>query len=220
MHCCIRRCLQRYIHTYIRTYVHTYACMHTYMHAYAETDTYTHTYIHMLACRHTCMHTQRQIHTCMHACLSTQTRTLNSFASAPCFKNKSTESTAHYIRAYMQAYARHIQSYMHSFKHACTHTYIDVPCGLVPQEKAPQVSVAYGQNAAFLQPFKMAFKLDCSVSRWEPPPVADISVTQQQLVAAQPPLVRRCLRSVVCVPRNSSQKNTFPKATPENQRRR
>ena len=87
----------------------------------------------------------------MHACLSTQTRTLNSFASAPCFKNKSTESTAHYIRAYMQAYARHIQSYMHSFKHACTHTYIDVPCGLVPQEKAPQVSVAYGQNAAFLQ---------------------------------------------------------------------
>ena len=150
-HTCTAAYVGAYKDTYIHTYVHTYACMHTYMHAYAETDTYTHTYIHMLACRHTCMHTQRQIHTCMHACLSTQTRTLNSFASAPCFKNKSTESTAHYIRAYMQAYARHIQSYMHSFKHACTHTYIDVPCGLVPQEKAPQVSVAYGQNAAFLQ---------------------------------------------------------------------
>ena len=154
-HTCTAAYVGVYKDTYIHTYIRTYICLHAHIHACIRRDRYIHTYVHTYACMQTYMHayteTDTYMHACMHACLSTQTRTLNSFASAPCFKNKSTESTAHYIRAYMQAYARHIQSYMHSFKHACTHTYIDVPCGLVPQEKAPQVSVAYGQNAAFLQ---------------------------------------------------------------------
>ena len=84
------------------------------------------------------------------------------------------------------------------------------------KESNSQLQINRGERLLdHIKPFKMAFKLDCSVSRWEPPPVADISVTQQQLVAAQPPLsVGAC--EVWCASHATAVKKIlFPKQRPK-----